>query len=280
MEYRRGQVLEIEVQGLVYKTPPLPTLATIRRTSKKPENQVWARDLSYEKWVWTEKIVVKGETIEELIPQDRWEPEQLKWYEEEVQRLHFGTWIMLNGEPVYLNNYCYFFLQWFCLLGQPAPGQKVARPIFKDVSLEYFRFFELCEKDRFCFGDIGIKGRRVGLSSMSASIKVLIGILESNTLSGIVSKTGTDAKEMYFMVKNGIENLPRFLTPEIASVTDSEIHIAKQTPRISTNNKYLTGDKGKNNRVNWLDTSETAYDGREMRHVTADEAAKWAIKSI
>lgn len=276
---RQGDTLEIPVQGLTYKTPPVPKIATIRRTSDRIKEQVWKRDESYLLWTWSEKIVIKGEEIEELIPQDRWLPDQLEWYEAEIERLHFGTWIMLNGVPTYFNKYCYFFLQWFVLLGTPPPGQRESRPSFKDVCLEYFYFFELCEGDRFCFGDIGIKGRRVGLSSMSASIKILIGILESNTLSGIVSKTGTDAQEMYFMVKNGIENLPRFLTPEIAAVNDGEIHIAKQAPRISKNNKYLTGDKGKNNRINWLDTSETAYDGREMRHITCDEAGKW-IKNV
>jgi hypothetical protein len=63
--------------------------------------------------------------------------------------------------------------------------------------------------------------------------------------------------------------------PEIAASNDGEIWIAKQVPRISKNNKFLSSDRGKNNRVNWLDTSENAYDGRPMRHVTIDEAAKF-----
>lgn len=252
--------IEIPVQGLIYKCPPTPPLPKIRRLSKKPEDQVYFRDLTYEEFDWE-------------IPQAEWTEDQSKWYEEEIERLHAGSWIMINGIPTYFNNYCHFFHQWWVLLS----GK---RPNYKDTSLEYFRFFELCEQDRFCFGDCGIKGRRVGLSSMSSSIKVLIGIIETNTLSGIVSKTGTDAYEMYLMAKNGIENLPRFLTPEIASVTGEEIHIAKQTPRISKNNKYLSADKGKNNRINWLDTSITAYDGREMRHITIDEAGKWKRASV
>jgi hypothetical protein len=262
-----SNLITVHIQGGIYTCPPTPKLSKIRKSSNKPEDQVWFRDISYEKWQWTIKSNIKGVDVEELIPQDQWLPEQLQWYEDEIERLHFGAWIMINGEAVFFNKYCYFFHQWWVLLG----GN---RPDFKDTSLEYFRFFEMCEQDRFCFGDIGIKGRRVGLSSMSASIKCLIALLETNTLSGIVSKTGTDAYEMYAMVKHGIENLPRFITPEIASVNDSEIHIAKQTPRISRNNKYLTADKGRNNRVNWLDTSETAYDGRAMRHITIDEAAK------
>lgn len=251
----QNEIITIEVQGLEYVCPPTPKLSTIRRYSKNTEDQIYFRDTTYEQWDWE-------------LPQTEWEPEQLTWYEEEIERLHVGTWIMINGVPTYLNKYAHFFHQWWVLLSG-------LRPDFKETSLEYFRFFELCEKDRFCFGDLGIKGRRVGLSSMSASIKVLIGLLENNTLSGIVSKTGTDAYEMYLMSKNGIEKLPRFITPEIASVTESEVHIAKQTPRISKNNKYLSADKGKNNRINWLDTSETAYDGRAMRHVTIDEAGKW-----
>lgn len=262
-----NEVIKVMIQGEEYVCPPTPKISTIRKSSKNPEDQVWTRDLSFQQWAWTEKLYIKGNEVEELIPQERWLPEQLKWYEEEIERLHFGTWVMINGIPTYFNKYCYFFHQWWVLLQGRYPD-------YKDTSLEYFRFFEMCEKDRFCFGDIGIKGRRVGLSSMSASIKCLIALLETNTLSGIVSKTGVDAYEMYAMVKHGIENLPRFITPEIASVNDSEIHIAKQTPRISRNNKYLTADKGRNNRVNWLDTSETAYDGRAMRHITIDEAAK------
>lgn len=250
----------LEVQGLEYICPPTPPLSKIRKSSRHIKDQVYVRDTTYEQWDWE-------------VEQSEWLPEQLEWYEDEIVRLHTGSWILINGVPTFFNKYAHFFHQWWVLLS----GK---RPDYKDTSLEYFRFFELCEKDRFCFGDCGIKGRRVGLSSMSASIKVLIGILESNTLSGIVSKTGTDAYEMYLMAKNGIENLPRFITPEIASVTEGEIHIAKQVPRISKNNKFLSSDKGKNNRLNWLDTSDTAYDGRAMRHITIDEAGKWKRNNV
>jgi len=256
----KAETIQIQIQGLTYETPPIPPLNKIRKSSKKPHDQIYFRDTTYEEWDWDADISL-------------WGKDQLEWYEEEIERLHVGSWIMINGEPVYFNKYAHFFHQWWVLLS----GN---RPDFKDTSLEYFRFYEMCEKDRFCFGDIGIKGRRVGLSSMSSSIKVLIGILERNTLSGIVSKTGVDAYEMYQMCKRGIENLPKFLVPEIAAFTESEIHIAKQKQRISKNNKYLNADNGRNNRINWLDTSDTAYDGRAMRHITIDEAGKWKRASV
>lgn len=257
----KGDIYEIEVQGLIYKTPPAPAPGDIRKLSKHKFLQFWERDLTYEQWTWTEKYVEKGVEKERLISPDRWSKDQMAWYEEEIHRLTYGTWIKLNGVETYFNKYCYFFLQWFKLLDG-------SYPMYKDVCLEYFYFFELCERDRFCFGDLGIKGRRVGLSSMSAAIKVLIAITEENTLSGIVSKTGLDAQEMYFMVKNGIEGLPLFLQPDIADVNESQIKIGKSSQKITASNKQLNSDKGLNNRVNWLNTSETAYDGRAMRHVT------------
>lgn len=247
--------IEIPCQGLTYYTPICPPINTIRGNHLPKQDQLWYRDLTYQQFDWE-------------LPQSRWTPEQTAWFDEEIERLHVGAWIMINGNPTYFNNYCYFFHQWFKVLQQ-------VYPTYKETSLEYFYFYELCEKDPFTLGDIGIKGRRVGLSSMSASIKLLIALLENNTLSGIVSKTGDDAYEMYLMVKNGLENLPIFLMPDLNKVTESEIHIAKPTIKISKNNPKATGDKGKNNRINWLDTSENAYDGRPMRHVTIDEAAKW-----
>jgi hypothetical protein len=260
--YKEGEILSIGLQGMIYNCPPLPALETIRGYELPKEEQVWRRRTDFQQWSWN------TEADKGLHWTQTATPEQWAWYDEEILRLNKGEWIYINGIPIYFNKYAYFFHQWFMLL-------HMEYPIFKDTSLEYLRFFELCEKDRFTFGDCGIKGRRVGLSSMSASIKVLISILEKNTISGIISKTGIDAQEMYFMCKNGIENLPPFLMPDINKVTDSEIHIAKRTAK----NK-IASDKGLNNRINWLDTSEKAYDGRAMRHITVDEAGKWSPANV
>lgn len=250
------QRFEIEVQGLIYTTPLSPPMGEIRGSHLPKKDQIWYRREEYLQWDWS----------------DNWETNaskaQLKWFEEEVIRLHNGDWIMINGAPTYFNKYCYFFHQWFVL-------QEGIYPMYKDTSLEYFRFYQLCEDDPVCIGDCGIKGRRVGLSSMSAAIKLLIALLENNTTQGIVSKTGVDAQEMFFFVKNALENLPKFLMPDLNKVTESEIHIAKPAKRITKNNTKASSDKGKNNRIDYRDTAENAYDQSRKRHMTVDEAAKW-----
>jgi hypothetical protein len=248
--------IKIMLQGLEYLTPEVPKYVRGRDLMKR--DQVWSRDTTYLQWDWN------TDPTQGFVWHEKPSKGQIEWYESEIERLHTGAWIMIYGEAVYFNKYAYFFHQWFML-------QEGIYPIFKDTSLEYFRFYQLCEEDDFTLGDCGIKGRRVGLSSMKASINLLIGLLEENTLQGIVSKTGTDAKEMYLMVKNGLENLPEFLMPDLAKVAETELHIAKPRSRISTNNKTVSGDKGKNNRINWLSTAENAYDGRRARNITIDE---------
>ena len=243
--------IEILCQGIYYKTPVTPPIHTIRGSHLPKHDQVWYRDETYLSFDWD-------------LPQSKWTPQQSQWLDEEIERLHVGAWIMINGTPTWFNNWCYFFFQWFTL-------QEGIYPIYKEVCLEYFYFFELTEIDPVHVGDIGIKGRRVGLSSMSAAIKLLIGLLESNTLSGIISKTEVDAQEMFYFVKNGLENLPSFLMPELKKVTESEIFIAKR----STSRNQVSSDKGKNNRIDFRATAENSYDQSRKRHMTIDEAAKW-----
>lgn len=249
--------------------PKLPTDKSEIRGSHLPKkDQVWYRDETYLQWDWNvnprdedgNKLKLWYEVADE---------DQKKWYFEEVYRINNGCWVMIEGVPTWFNKGAYFFHQWFVLLIEQI------YPSYKDTSLEYFRFVELCEEDPGTLGDCGIKGRRVGLSSMASSLHLQTGIIENDTLQGIVSKTGTDAFEMYLMIRNGLENLPGFLIPELNKVTDSELKIAKQTKKISANNKTVDSDKGLNNRINWLDTAENAYDGRNTRRVIVDEAAKW-----
>src|SRR5215217_4731382 len=224
--YKKGERLKYMVQGIEYKCPPLPEPSTIRGSHLPKTDQVWYRRTEYEKWDWN--ITPFDEHKNKLkLWYENPAKGQMEWYEEEIERLHVGDWIMIHGVPTYFNKYAYFFHNYFRLLIEQT------YPIYKETSLEYFRFYQLCEDDNLTLGDVGIKGRRVGLSSMAASIDLLIGIIEDNTLQGIVSKTGDDAQEMFFMIKNGLENLPLFLVPELNKVTDSEIHIAKPAKRIS-----------------------------------------------
>lgn len=258
---KKGRV--IDVQGLKYQEPPMPAKKNIRFSDLPKKDQLWRRHEEYLQWSWN--------TDHKL--GDVWyknpEEGQLEWYEDEIERINFGEWMMINGEPTYFNKYCYFFHQWHTL-------QEGIYPDYRDTSLEFFRFFEAVDEDPFTLGICGIKGRRLGMSSMGASIQLLVCLLEQNNLHGIVSKTSTDAKELYYMIRFSLENLPPFLMPSMRTIGEKELFFNTPAQRVSKNNTSTTMQKSKglNNRAGWLATAENSYDGRRLRTIILDEAAK------
>ena len=258
---KKGRVLKI--QGLDYQEPALPPKKNIRFSDLPKSKQMWSRHEEYLQWSWNTDP--KEGDVWFKNPEEG----QLEWYEQELERINFGEWVMINGEPTYFNKYCYFFHQWHTL-------QEGIYPSYRDTSLEFFRFFEAVDEDPFTLGICGIKGRRLGMSSMGASIQLLICLLEENNLHGIVSKTGVDAKELYYMIKFSLENLPPFLMPDMRNIGEKELFFNTPAQRVSKNNKSTTLQKAKglNNRAGWLPTAENSYDGRRLRTVILDEAAK------
>lgn len=258
----KNRIQHFIVQGIPYQTPPVPALKTIRGYNLKKADQVWSRREEDQQWHWN------IDPKQGPIWSDNASDEQLEWFDEEIARIHNGDWIMINGEPVWFNKYAYLFHQHFLL-------QEGFYPEFRDTSLEFFRFYELVDNDRFCLGTCGVKGRRLGLSSMAACILLLHMLIEKNIKQGITSKTGDDAEEMYIFVKNGMENLPNYLKPEVRKITETELHLATPAPRISSNNRILSSDKGLNNRTNWKAPSENVYDSQRERALVLDESAKY-----
>lgn len=264
---KQGRV--INIQGLDYVEPPMPPKNKIRFFNLPKNKQMWQRHEEYLNWDWNTDPKLG----------DVWYRNpaevQLAWYEEEIERLNFGEWIMINGEPTYFNKYCYFFHQWHTL-------QEGIYPSYRDTSLEFFRFNEAVDEDPFTLGICGIKGRRLGMSSMAASIQLLICLLEENNLHGIVSKTGVDAKELYYMIKFSLENLPPFLMPDMRNIGEKELFFNTPAQRVSKNNASTAMQKAKglNNRAGWLPTAENSYDGRRLRTLILDEAAKYEEADI
>lgn len=268
--FKSGMSIVSYVQGMNYATPPMPELNKIRNYKLPVEDQVYSRHEEYLQWEWNvEEPKKKGDPEQWFVNPAKG---QMQWYEQEIQRCLEGEWILINGIPTYFNKWAYFFHQWFIL-------QEGFSPDYRDTSLEFFRFFELCDDD-FTLGCIGIKGRRLGLSSMVAAIILWVSLFENNNLMGIVSKSADDAEEMYIMAKNALVNLHPALIPSVRLLGKDETHIATPITKISKNNKLTSLKSGLNNRFNWLAPKETAYDGRALRICAIDEAAKWETVNV
>lgn len=260
MSYKPGRPITIEVQGLTYVTPIMPSWDKIRGYDLSRNQQIWQRREEYLQWGWG----------------DGWEVDatqaQLQWLSEEIDRLQDGDWIMIDNVPTYFNRYAYFFHQWFTL--------EDGYPDYRDTSLEFMYFYELCFKHHLCLGMVLIKGRRLGATSMCDSIQLLNAISEKNTLQGMTSKTREDAKEAFKITVNAFAKLPVFLKPKNSGndAAANELYIREQPKRIKINEKVSQTGEGLNNRVNYLAPSENTYDGRRLFTVLVDEAGKMPVE--
>lgn len=244
------------IEGLEYKCPPRPKLSEIRNYGLPRIKQVWSRHEEYLDFDWSEGW------------ESRATPEQVQYLDEEIGRLYNGEWIMWNGEPLYINNYCYFFLQWMFLENEYYPE-------FRDTSLYYYRFIEICKKEKLCWGSILIKGRRLGASSMEASAMLLNGLIERNSRQGIISKTGDDAKDIYDFILIAFEALPRFLQPSIEGAHKSGMNIKKPAVRVTKDNKQVNKREGLNNFIGHKKTALNSWDSGKIFRILVDESAKW-----
>lgn len=252
------QLEKIIIEGLEYVPPRCPKLSEIRNYGLPRMQQIWRRYTDHEQFDWS----------------DGWEaratPDQIKYLEEEIERLYSGCWIYIEENPVYLSNYMYFFMQWMFLENEYYPD-------YRDTSLYYFRFIEICEKVKLCLGHTLIKGRRLGASSMEASIILLNGLIHRNSRQGIISKTGDDAKDIFDFVVIAFQALPPFLKPSIEG-TDAPkkvLSLKKQAGRITKENTQGSSREGLNNSIQWKSTALNSFDSGKLLRILVDESGKW-----
>lgn len=256
-------------ENLVYRTPEIPV--KIRGAKLKIKDQYWKRHTEYEQWDWND------DPKNGVVWWDDPANGQLKWYYEEIDRILNGEWIMIEGRITFLNNFAYFYHQWFVL-------KEGGYPEFRDTSLDFLRFLEIVFKDPKCRGGNTMKGRRKGVSSMCMSVMLQFGVvLMTNTEQGITSKSNTDAEKIFqLMLVNGYANLPNFLKPRISGneLPKKKIEILKKAGGI-TKEKGIGGAKeGLNNKIEFRAPSSNVFDGDGLWFLLLDEAAKWEDVNI
>lgn len=251
----KGEV--ITIQEIDYTLPKRPALKTMRNFGIPASQQRWKRNEDYMQWDWD-------------VDSDEWEDEQTIWYYQELDRIYDGEWILINGQPTYINGMFYFFLQWMLLENEYYPE-------YRDTSLEYFRFVEIAARDPLCLGTILIKGRRMGASSMEASILLRNLLIQRNKRNGIISKTGDDAKDIFEFCTIAFQAMPPFLKPQIegTDLPKKTLVVKKQSGRIKKGQKTSNRMEGLNNKLEWKATAMNSFDSGKLLRILVDEAAKY-----
>ena len=243
------------VEGMEYKFPDRPPLNSMRNYGLPKNKQVWKRREEYLDLDW----------------EDGWErkPGNLKYLEEELLRIYDGEWVIIGGNPVYINGMFYFFLQWYML---PDSGEY---PEYRDTSLYYYRFLEIVVNTRLCTGHTLMKGRRLGATSMVISYLLRKMLLVERKTFGITSKSAADADSegAFGFLTSAFEALPVFLKPEIPD---------KETPKkvLYFKKKAVKGkskgiDTGLNNRAFWRAPGMNTFDSGAFEDILLDETGKY-----
>lgn len=262
------QTFEI-YEGLIYTTPEIPN--KIRGDKLKPNDQIWQRHTEYEKWSWND-----NEKSTDPLWWDDPAPGQLKWYYDEVDRILNGEWVMIEGRPTWLNNFAYFYHQWFVT-------KEGFYPEYRDTSLEFLRFLEIVFKDPKCRGANTMKGRRKGVSTMCMSVMLQYGMILKNTQQGITSKSAVDAEKIFkLMLVNGYSSLPNFLKPRIdgKDLPVKTMHIIKKAGSITKDKSTGAAKQGLNNKIEWRAPGDNTFDGDGLWILLLDEGAKWEDLNI
>jgi len=260
-EMKEGKLF---IEGLEYIFPEKPSLKKIRNFKTPKKQQKWSRVTEYEDYDWSEgweeRIVLEENA------------KQLEYLRAELDRLANGEWLFINGELTYFNNYTYFFLQWFIL---EDTGEY---PEFRDTSLHYYRFVEICDKAKLCTGHTLLKARRLGATSMIIARLLLKMLLSRNKSFGITSKTGDDAKVAFGFLVNAFQALPVFLKPQTEGNDDPKKVLAmkKQSSRIKKDQKVAGAREGLNNKADWRATGMNTYDSGAFEDILVDETGKYS----
>ena len=201
---------------------------------------------------------------------------KVKWVDyiqDEFDKRDNGYWFKNNGRATYITGSHYMYLQWSKI--------DVGSPDFRESNRIFFIFWEACKADSRCYGMCYLKNRRSGFSFMSSGEISNIGTLSKDSKLGILSKTGTDAKEMFInKVVPIVRNYPFFFKP-VQDGNDSpktELSFRVPSKRITRKNMSESDTEeitGLDTTIDWLNTADNSYDGQKLKFLSHDESGKW-----
>jgi len=241
---------DINISGISIGIPKKPT-SGIGGIKKSKKNQKWTRTPLPDNW-----DVLESSKKEKFI-------------EQEFTRRRDGYWFMNNGEPTYITGAHYYYLNW-CKID-------IGYPDYRDRDRRFFLFWDACVKDDDSYGMVMVKHRREGASWKGASLALNMITSNYNSHGGLLSKTGADAKDLFFKVVDMFRGLPDFFQPIIDGTDNpkSVLSFKKPGERITKKNQGVQKSEALNSRIDWRNTKNNSYDSAKLKYFMSDEAGKW-----
>jgi len=268
----------VDVQGLQCKLPPVGKVYNIlsgkvehrgvySRSPKKSE-QFWEKQSLPPDW---EKLRHKEIARQEVDP-DYYDPNLETIRMREWDRRLNGFWFNNNGEATYITGLHYFYLNYWMI--------DTGLPKYRETDKRFFYFLQYCMDDPECLGMIEITKRRQGKTFRGGVFLYEYTSRNKNARSGIQSKTGADAREVFRKaIIQPFKKLPDFFVPvydQSKGLTPtSELRFFQTTVKGKKSNDIKGGEELES-MIDWKPSEAISYDGQKLHRLLTDEAGKTA----
>jgi len=265
-----------DIHGLKCHLPPVGYVLNVQ-TGELEKRGVYANSPKKSDQCWeyvkppTDYNKLREKEIQrQLEDKEFFDPKLEMFRQQEWDRRLNGFWFYNNGAPTYITGLHYFYLNYWTL--------DTGLPKYRDTDRKYFYFLQYCIEDPECFGMVEITKRRQGKTFRGGVFLYEYTSRTRNTRSGIQSKTGNDAKEVFRKaVVQPFKKLPHFFQP----VYDQSKGLTP-TSELRFYNTVVKGRKASQildeeeleSMIDWKPSEAISYDGQKIHRMLHDEVGK------
>ena len=263
-----------DLKPITWELPDPPPLETIDGYGLHPSKQKFQHRTLPHKLRKLNGAVTTEDGKQELTPRQKCEllerepdyyHEEIQFIKEEWERRENGYWFFNNGVPTYITGDHYFYLQWWTIDG--------LSPEYRMRDRRWFLFWDMVEKDDYCFGFNNPKQRREGATTKTNSTRWNRTARTPFYKTGMQNKDEKTAEETH---EQGIyvpaKRIPFFFQP-ISDQKQNVITVIRFfTPTTSSH-----PDRNEVSLESYLDFKDSgvkAYDGLKRNFIHNDECGK------
>lgn len=224
-------------EGFKCHLPPLPDKSQIIGYNLPREEQYWKRQplpefyqerILEEEWKQSIEMdmVISGKK-KKLTYCD---PVLERYRRQEWRRRTFGCYFMNDGQPEYLTNHHYFYLQWSKFDHKENDGY----PFYYEFSKNNFYIRQWCEENPCSLGYLMIASRGTGKSSEELSVLVNRATMLHSHRAAIQGKHIDDVREKLVQAKLVplFNNIPPFFKPQFSHGSDPKEALVFSRPSV------------------------------------------------
>lgn len=206
-----------------------------------------------------------SQRLDEMMDNPEYYKDEIEFILQEWDRRINGHWLFIKGKPTYITGDHYFYLKYYPI------NNKL--PSYRKRDRIDFLFQWMCELDPMCFGDNYPKMRREGATNRRSGKRINRATSTYNWWGGLQSKNADHADEVHRVhIQNNFKKLPFFFVPiwDNNSRNASSINFFAPT----TKDHPDINKESLESKLDFKDSSITAYDGLRLNYLHNDEIGK------